>query len=87
MTLGLLAMLAALGQGGGGHAHDLHEDQTGFAPDVHMHPAGEENHGTEWFFSQPWASRERWRYLARDSALLSGMACGILLISGARRRK
>ncbi len=84
---GLLAMTAVLGLGGGEHTHEGHEDSSTFAPDVHMHPEGEENHGTEWFFSQPWASRERWRYLARDSALLSGMACGILLISGARRRK
>lgn len=87
MTPGLLVMLALLGQGCEDHEHDVHADSNAFAPDVHMHPAGEENHGTEWFFNQPWASRERWRYLARDSALLSGMACGILLISGARRRR
>lgn len=56
-------------------------------PDVHRHPAGERNHGTEWFFNQPWATPERWRFLARDSLVLAAAAGGVMLLSGIRRRK
>ncbi|MDM7992139.1 MAG: hypothetical protein QUS11_02380 [Candidatus Fermentibacter sp.] len=95
MTAGLLALMLVLGQSPpDGHDHgaeDAHGDaaidSAGFGADRHLHPPGEENHGTEWFFSQPWATPERWRFMARDSVVLASAAAGILMLSGLRRRK
>lgn len=77
-----------------GHEHDTGDareegaiDSADFGTDLHLHPPGEENHGTEWFFSQPWATPERWRFMVRDSLVLASAAGGIMLLSGMRRRK
>lgn len=89
MTIPILFLFAILGNGHG--SEEIHDscsvDSSSFGPDVHSHAAGEENHGTEWFFQQPWAAREAWGSLLRDSALLSGMAVGVFFLSGGRRRR
>ncbi len=92
MTAGLLAVLLALGQPGGdvhaGHAHGEAPEagQEAFDPVMHLHPSGEQNHGTEWFFNQPWACSEGWGTIARDSAILSAAACCVFILSGRRSR-
>mgnify|MGYP002663977484 CR=1 FL=1 len=92
MTAGLLAVILALGHSGGdaheGHDHGAaHEaGQEAFEPAMHHHPEGERNHGTEWFFNQPWAYREGWGPIARDSAILAAAACCVFLFSGRRSR-
>jgi len=96
MTAGLLAMILALGHpccdAHEGHDHGAtheagHEaGQEAFGPAMHHHPAGERNHGTEWFFNQPWAYREGWGTIARDSAILAAAACCVFFISGRRSR-
>lgn len=95
MTAVFMALVFMLGQSPpDGHDHaaddaqgDAAIDSADFGADRHLHPPGEENHGTEWFFSQPWATPGRWRFMARDSALLASAAAGIMLLSGLRRRK
>jgi hypothetical protein len=59
-----------------------HETETG----LHLHPAGERNHGTAWFFNQPWAATFVWGKMVRDSVILLALAGGISLASSRRRR-
>jgi hypothetical protein len=79
--------------GAGGHDHDeagpdhagvdsaVHETETG----LHLHPAGERNHGTTWFFNQPWAATFVWGKMLRDSVVLLALAGGVSLASSRRR--
>ena len=76
-------------------SHSVHHDSAGSAsaeqqltePGRHVHEAGERNHGTEWFFNQPWAARFIWDKMIRDSVILLVLAGSILFISRIRRRK
>lgn len=96
MTAGLLFLLAALAQVQV-HEHE-HDDSCGCSadpeadsawigmPDIHQHEAGVRNHGTEWFFRQPWSDTVLWGALARDSLILAGLAAAVTMVSGRRRR-
>lgn len=92
MIAGLLATLLALGQPGFDdheeHAHGEAPEagQEAFEPETHLHPTGEQNHGTEWFFNQPWADSEGWGTIARDSAILFAAASCVFLVSGRKGR-
>lgn len=74
------------------HQHD-HHDHTGTEttvdapPGTHVHQAGQRNHGTEWFFNQPWAARFIWSKMARDSAILLFLAAILVCLSRLRRRR
>ena len=68
------------------HVHE-HEDAAISASDRHVHEAGERNHGTEWFFNQPWAARFIWSKMIRDTVILAVLAAIILLASRFRLRK
>ena len=68
------------------HAHEY--DSTAISgSDRHVHEAGVKNHGTGWFFNQPWAAKFIWRKMIRDSVILLILAAIILLVSRYRLRK
>lgn len=77
------------------HHHDHHEDHhdaevhTGSegGPSGHSHGAGERNHGTGWFFNQPWAAPFIWGKLLRDGGIFLILAAMIFIITGKRGRK
>jgi len=81
------------------HDHDLEEHGTGahsaderteeletHEGHMHVHGAGERNHGTEWFFNQPWAARFVWGKIVRDSVILLLLAAAVYFIFALRRR-
>lgn len=49
---------------------------------LHVHGAGERNHGTGWFFNQPWAATFIWGKMVRDSIILLLLAAAVLFVSG-----
>lgn len=53
----------------------------------HAHGAGNRNHGTQWFFNQPWAAPFIWGKLLRDSLIFLILAVGIFLLTGGRRKR
>ncbi len=53
----------------------------------HNHAAGARNHGTQWFFNQPWAAPFIWGKLFRDSAIFLGLAVAIFFFSSRKRRQ
>lgn len=55
-------------------------------PSGHNHAAGIRNHGTQWFFNQPWAAPFIWGKLARDGGIFLGLACLIFFLTGRKRR-
>lgn len=59
-----------------------HETETG----LHLHPAGERNHGTTWFFNQPWAATFVWGKMFRDSIILLALA-GVISLASSRRSR
>lgn len=50
------------------------------------HRPGERSACTDWLFRQPWASRQDWPGVARDSAILLGLSLAAGLASRMRRR-
>ncbi|MBN2585897.1 MAG: hypothetical protein JXA64_01835 [Candidatus Fermentibacteraceae bacterium] len=64
----------------GEHVHDP------AGSDRHIHEAGVRNHGTEWFFNQPWAADFIWGKMVRDSVILVLLATGLIILSGYRRK-
>ncbi len=52
----------------------------------HVHDPGVRNHGTTWFFNQPWAASFIWGKMIRDSIILLILAGVILFASGHRRK-
>ncbi len=73
-----------------GHDHEHHgstEGDIGAGPDLHLHPPGEQNHGTVWFFSQPWAVPYSWRPMLRDSFVLLAAALAVYAIPVGRSRR
>jgi hypothetical protein len=73
--------------GPGEHAHHHHAGHPGESAEEmtgargHVHAAGVRNHGTVWFFNQPWAARFIWGKMLRDSAILVALALGLLAVS------
>ena len=53
----------------------------------HAHASGSRNHGTEWFFNQPWAAPFIWNKLIRDGLIFLALATAIFLFSGKRKKK
>lgn len=53
----------------------------------HNHAQGSRNHGTQWFFNQPWAAPFIWGKLFRDAAIFLVLAVAVFIISGRKRRK
>ena len=64
-----------------------HDEPAITASDRHVHEGGARNHGTEWFFNQPWAARFIWSKIIRDALILSVLAAAVLLVSRFRMRK
>lgn len=60
-------------------SEDLMED--GGSPEICLHDAGERNHGTGWFFNQPWAATFIWSKILRDAVILLVLAVVVLLVS------
>lgn len=56
-------------------------------PSGHAHSAGNRNHGTQWFFNQPWAAPFVWGKLFRDALIFLTLAAIILLATGRRRKR
>jgi hypothetical protein len=48
---------------------------------VCLHDAGERNHGTGWFFNQPWAATFIWSKIVRDTVILLVLAAVVFLVS------
>jgi hypothetical protein len=76
------------------HDHDAHHHGrgadsaiSGSVADTHVHQPGVRNHGTEWFFDQPWAARFVWGKMIRDAVILLALAGVILVLSGLYRRR
>lgn len=53
----------------------------------HDHAQGTSNHGTQWFFNQPWAAPFIWKKLFRDGGIFLALAAAVFFISGRRRKK
>lgn len=68
--------------------HDHEDEDAGLTgSDRHVHESGERNHGTEWFFNQPWAASFIWGKMLRDSLILLVLAAAITILSGRRSRQ
>lgn len=68
------------------HFHE-HDSTAISVSSRHVHEAGARNHGTGWFFNQPWAARFIWSKMIRDTVILVLLAAVILLASRHRLRK
>jgi len=57
--------------------------------ELHQHDQGVENHGTEWFFNQPWHSSFIWGKMLLNSVILLVLGVIVLFASryAARRRR
>ena len=53
----------------------------------HVHEEGLRNHGTGWFFNQPWAASFIWGKMVRDIVILLVLSAAILFVSGYRRKR
>lgn len=69
------------------HSHHEDEDAALTGSDRHVHEGGVRNHGTEWFFNQPWAASFIWGKMLRDSLILLVLAAAIAVLSGRRGRQ
>ncbi len=72
------------GETGDEHSVDEHVEDSHAG---HAHSSGNRNHGTQWFFNQPWAAPFIWGKLFRDALIFLGLAAGIFLITGRRRKR
>jgi len=66
--------------------HEETDELEGIHAGVHMHESGVRNHGTEWFFNQPWAASFVWGKMLRDTIVLLLLATGLFLIPRIRSR-
>ncbi|MCK5785575.1 MAG: hypothetical protein KAH54_03340 [Candidatus Sabulitectum sp.] len=53
----------------------------------HAHDEGDRNHGTQWFFNQPWAAPFIWGKLVRDSLVFLALAVGIFFATRKRSKR
>jgi len=69
-------------QDGHDHSGDDGEGEIyGAVEHRHHHEPGVRNHGTQWFFNQPWAASFIWDKIVRDSVILLVLAAAVLLFS------
>ncbi len=68
------------------HEHSV-DEQVEDSHAGHQHSTGDRNHGTQWFFNQPWAAPFIWKKLFRDAVIFLALAAVIFLIGGQRRRR
>ena len=54
---------------------------------LHSHGVGQRNHGTEWFFNQPWAATFIWPKMIRDTVILILLAAAVLTVSSLLGRR
>ncbi len=66
---------------------DEHDALEMAGSDRHVHDAGERNHGTGWFFNQPWAATFIWGKMVRDIVILLVLSAAVLFMSGHRRKR
>ncbi len=70
------------------HAEDeVGRDISGAVDNRHHHEPGVRNHGTQWFFNQPWAATFIWGKMLRDAVILLALAAGVFLVSRLFRRR
>lgn len=72
------------GETGDEHSIDEHVEASHAG---HSHAPGTRNHGTQWFFNQPWAAPFIWGKLFRDSVIFLGLAVAVFFFSSRKRRK
>ena len=53
----------------------------------HNHAAGARNHGTEWFFNQPWAAPFIWPKLFRDALIFLALAVVLFVVTARKGKK
>jgi hypothetical protein len=53
----------------------------------HVHSAGDRNHGTQWFFNQPWAAPFIWGKLLRDALIFLVLAAALFVVTGRRKNR
>ena len=53
----------------------------------HNHAAGARNHGTQWFFNQPWAAPFIWPKLLRDALIFLVLAVVLFIITARKGKK
>ncbi len=63
------------------------DDQVEESHSGHEHASGARNHGTEWFFNQPWAAPFIWNKLIRDGLIFLVLAVAIFLFSGKWKKR
>ena len=66
---------------------DEHNASVISGSDRHVHDAGQRNHGTGWFFNQPWAASFIWGKMIRDSVILLILSAAILVVSGYLKKR
>ncbi|MEN8209514.1 MAG: hypothetical protein ABFR50_09720, partial [Candidatus Fermentibacteria bacterium] len=66
---------------------DEHDPSEIAGSDRHVHDAGQRNHGTGWFFNQPWAATFIWGKMFRDSLILLVLSAVVFLVSGYIRKR
>ena len=66
---------------------DEHDALETSGSDRHVHEEGVRNHGTGWFFNQPWAASFIWGKMVRDIVILLSLSAAVLLVSGYRRKR
>ncbi len=54
---------------------------------MHIHPAGSRNHGTQWFFNQPWAAPFVWGKILRDTLVLAALSVLVAAASSWRQSR
>ena len=66
---------------------DEHNASVISGSDRHVHDAGQRNHGTGWFFNQPWAASFIWGKMIRDSVILLVLSAAVVIVSGYLRKR
>jgi len=68
----------------GGSSEEPHHEGDS-SPSGHNHGSGVRNHGTQWFFNQPWAAPFIWSKLLRDGLIFLLLAVLLFLITGRKK--
>jgi hypothetical protein len=67
-----------------GHDEEIVDDHP---EGMHVHEAGVRNHGTQWFFNQPWAATFVWGKMLRDGIVLLVLAASVSLLPVILRKR